>query len=1156
LHTPTIFINGKARTYNPRTRLYEEHRLVTFEQVHSTKRIYKEARDGRWSIGDVIALAFEWATATFAEAMYNNRYARASATLLKSISNGIFHKLNLSMEAETRITFLYRGLVSDFVFGWLWLIGLGVIATAYPGFLTSVLPILGYKIFGFVMLVLWATKNIPAIVQEIFTGANPFRAVILGGILTVAFSLTLSTVVAMPLWLVWSPATLMFVYNRLVKAEGVRGRNLSIFLVLGVALVSAFFAAGLVGLTPTLMWGYAINFLEVTRGTAWVTFLIRNASFISALILIPSYSFISLRMMVRAAIKRWPELAYQPELPIKAEYAAMSASEKAKTAATYRREMTRYLLFAEFEKVADLGYFIVEKFRKSTAEMFFHTALLMTNIIFRPQVVWKAAVSAFTGKASFWTTLQAAENSSEKGAPLIYPWKDSVLKELKLAVIVAMTIGILIQMGALDPVFLYIGWPIYFMSFLFGWILEYFAFNFGRSRDHRTQRGDSIREDFISARRLEIQLSEDTPDLTQSTPEVREWEYQHIISSLKKVLGKVEGDIPVYAVDQADSRSIWGNAFVERDRIRLFLDHLTRIPVAGDELRGLRKALDIHVQAWRPQTVYEEEDYYYAQMSRLAFLSEWEQMSEFARLDVINNLWKDRKASRRELLRNHLDPKRLAFMRAVGDIGTEMGPRRWRFWGKFWFKSWTEQHWTNLPVDVRRQRIWNILRKNLSEELAKEGVVMGKEIDFSNPYYAQIAKLLDLPTNEQIIEQVGKVAAFDQDAFQAIIAKVQKAPVKDRAKVLFQNFPHLSGSDRLLKQQLTDQFGAQILKQLADIREAVLSAKQVNENVYAPKGALEALGLLTENIDLTPWQKKRQEQAIQRAIDNADKQIGQLPFKRKWSSPWKLVSDFTVAWQTELYDSIRSEQRQPQEELLVPAKEPRSELRRASNEATTFADNDAFDAATEQRLRLSVLRSISHLEEEARSMDMDFRVALLGLALAIQKTDKALPASVGENAYYIEQLTEDDDYDYDNLLADLDEKTTLVFVQTSDRERNEKAFALSQQNSRVQYIDTKGVSIESFLATFLRSDEVVEKMGLVDSIVQVVTHDYRARHVKPEYLRSAKIGAAKLAKGRVIIAGGDRKFRNIPGVTNVYAKNIVELMRIALDAQRLISRSA
>jgi hypothetical protein len=359
---------------------------------------------------------------------------------------------------------------------------------------------------------------------------------------------------------------------------------------------------------------------------------------------------------------------------------------------------------------------------------------------------------------------------------------------------------------------------------------------------------------------------------------------------------------------------------------------LTRIPLRGPSNAALREALDVHIQAWRPANWEEAQDYEMEQMDTIPHIWEWEQMSELKRLHILQQLAKDPDPARRKLLLDKIDPIHFQYMLAVQDIVDDMGPRRWTFWGpearKAWFnlggllkfRSWTEGFWPNRSTDERRLRIWNILRQR--------GLAEGNVIDPNNSYYNQIAKLLDLKSNGQILDQVKLIA----DNRPANIKRAEQLSafatldVKDAAKygtnellrtsALLRIIPDLNGADRDLNELLASETGnGRIVQQVKNLRDAIIEVKKIYLEIAGLGGALLTIDKLKEDVSLD----KRQLEALNQLKYDVRTAFIEKAKGVRIDSPFdQFVADLgisnkyqlTESWQIDLFElATRSESR-------------------------------------------------------------------------------------------------------------------------------------------------------------------------------------------------------------------------------------------------------
>jgi hypothetical protein len=543
------------------------------------------------------------------------------------------------------------------------------------------------------------------------------------------------------------------------------------------------------------------------------------------------------------------------------------------------------------------------------------------------------------------------------------------------------------------------------MSFGLGWLLEYFAYNFGASRSYMTQAVETAMTDFREDYRL-AKMLKNPPAWGQ---DLLDWETRTVFPALERRLGVErdsrgnmtrlpgEGDIPDFAVDQKDAAQMWGSAFSDRNRLALYLDYLTMISVEGDRHAALRDAIDLQIRAWRPDSAPEWEDYEMTKLNQIPWLWEFQQMTPYKRAEILRRVWNDPHASRRALLRDGMDEDQMAFINAVDDLSGMTGPRRWSFWGRGgWFfglgrllghgfRSWEHDFWPNLPVDERRVKIWEVL--------VRHGLADGPLVDESNPYFAHISKLLGLPSAGDIVERMqyltctglGQIAAelSREDRGKSTGDKKIATPEK-RVMGLMQMLPHLSGADSMLNQKFV-QNG--ILPDGAAewdrFRRAVAAVKIIyinltgknNSDAYAELPRIQALETV---LTLTEKQKLKLMKMKHRAWSNA------------FAKVQRIAKPFDSGWQRELFDLLAEkpsaiddlERDIEKQKNIVAGGVERARPKKAASPAAPqptarpeIRRSEMAERETEGRQMIAAVESADRMRFEIRKREINHRLA-------------------------------------------------------------------------------------------------------------------------------------------------------------------------------------
>ena len=332
----------------------------------------------------------------------------------------------------------------------------------------------------------------------------------------------------------------------------------------------------------------------------------------------------------------------------------------------------------------------------------------------------------------------------------------------KFAMLIAGTIALLAFYGWIDPAYVFVGFPIFILSFGFSWFPEYFGSNFGATRAYMTPAAQAGRNDFRGERQM-IQLAH---------PE----EEDRILAAIQRQVGR-QGDMDKHAIHVADAERVFGTGLSDLLRSRAFLDHLTLINIKGPEREALRQEIELRLRAWRPDNSYEAEDAYMDSLLNVPWLSQWEQMDEFMRFEILKGIHRDHP----ELLADIISEQEWNFLLALEEIIDTMGPRRF-----------LKKHWPNVSIDERRRAIHQILIKH------------GRDADFP-----RIASLLGLREDDAILQQTRYVTGVDPaarlaDRLPPVIAS-DNPNIVDRPQFAFQQIPHLTRTITGVNQDTVEQ---------------------------------------------------------------------------------------------------------------------------------------------------------------------------------------------------------------------------------------------------------------------------------------------------------------------------------------------------------------
>ncbi|MBP9865440.1 MAG: hypothetical protein KBC91_03445, partial [Candidatus Omnitrophica bacterium] len=246
----------------------------------------------------------------------------------------------------------------------------------------------------------------------------------------------------------------------------------------------------------------------------------------------------------------------------------------------------------------------------------------------------------------------------------------------------------LVFMGIGDPALLYLGFPIY-LAWILGTELARYSGLFGAKDYYRERHSLTVVHNFITgwraSRQREIENGE-LPVITEEGDQAGSKWRNKLIQYIRQNTALI-GDI--------DAK---GQRVPDRDRLRLLLEHMTLLNFKRgppEALKQLREAIQLQLEAYRPDSYEEEEDLRFDEELLFKHLSRFEQLSDLHRLEILERI----RNKNPRLFQVFVTENELRLMRALAGMIQNAGPRRP-----------LQEYWPNMSVEERKIMI----RKELS----------------------------------------------------------------------------------------------------------------------------------------------------------------------------------------------------------------------------------------------------------------------------------------------------------------------------------------------------------------------------------------------------------------------------------------------------------